>query len=468
MVGGAVRDLLCRCATTAVDLDYVVTGVAQTQLQEVLAAHGRVDCVGASFAVFKWTPPEGKGVMSRPIDVALPRAEHSTGPGHRDFQVHADAGLSIEDDLARRDFTINAMAVELPSARWIDPQGGRADLEARRLRAVGNPTERFQEDPLRILRGAGAAARFQLSVDDATRRGMAACADLLRNVSRERLAEELLKLLARADAPSSGLRLLLETGAMQYLVPEFLASISFDQRSRHHHLTVDEHVLLTVDEAARRTDDIVVRLAAFLHDIAKPYCYSESVGADGQIHGHFYGHAKVGARMATAIMQRLRISAAPTLPRNGVEEVRALIHNHLVYLRADSSPRALRRLVARLGGNRQRLERLLLLHRADRAAHAGGAEDPEIAELALKLLKAQTDLPGSARDLQISGSEIMRRYNVQGREIGELKTYLLAQVVDGAVANERAALLAAADKHLQRGASPPPSQAATRDPTKSQ
>ncbi len=464
VVGGAVRDLLRGRDTATADLDYVVAGVAEEQLHEVLAAHGKVNRVGATFAVFKWCPHPRRG--KRPttsaaapgspppraataIDVALPRSEHSTGPGHRDFRIHTNPALTIEDDLRRRDFTINAMAVELPGGRWIDPHGGRADLNARLLRAVGDPATRFREDPLRILRGAGAAARFQLTVDAATERGMAACVDLLENVSRERVAEELVKLLARAETPSIGLRLLIATGAMGRILPEFLPSIGFDQRSRHHHLPVDEHVLLTVDEAARRTDDVIVRLAALLHDIAKPYCYSESMGADGKIHGHFYGHAEVGARMAATLMQRLRITAAPSFPHNGETEVRALIHNHLVYLRADSSPRALRRLLARLGDGRERLERLLLLHRADRAAHAAGSEDEEIDALAAKLLEIRADLPATPHDLALSGGELMQRYGLRGREIGRLQAHLLEQVVEGSVTNSRPGLAAAADAYLK-------------------
>ncbi len=435
-VGGAVRDHLL--GLPAGDLDLVVCGVGRESLRRLLARHGRVDEVGASFAVFKW---RGRGGAR--ADVALPRRDHSTGPGHRDFTVQSDPGLAIEDDLERRDFTINAIAVELSGGRRVDPLGGRRDLDARLLRACGDPAARLREDPLRILRGAAFVSRFQLDVDSTTRAAMATAAPLLDTLAPERVAQELAKLLALSPQPSPGLRLLFGLDALTRLLPELAPMVGFDQRSPHHHLPVDEHSLLTIDEAAARGGDLVVRLAALFHDVAKPACFSESPDLHGRITGHFHGHEKLGAEVAERALTRLRLSSAELLPRDGVREVVALIRHHLVYLRADASPRALRRFLTRIG-DPLRMRRLLLLHRADRAAHAGGQEDAAIDALEARLSELARDLPLSTHDLALRGGDLVRLLGLKGPAVGRTQRRLLAEVIDGRLPNDRDALLDAA------------------------
>ncbi len=437
-VGGAVRDLLL--GLPARDLDVVVGGVPREALREILRCHGAVDEVGADFAVFKW---RGRGVAA--IDVALPRRERSTGPGHRDYEVQGDPEIAIEEDLARRDFTINAIAVELPSEKIVDPLGGRSDLDERLLRAAGEPLERFREDPLRILRGAGFVARFELAVDGATRAAMTEAAPLLETVAAERMASELIKLLLRSRRPSPGLRLLFDVGAMRWLLPELIAGVGFDQRSPHHHLPVDEHTLLTVDEAAARSDDIVVRVAALLHDVAKPSCFSEYPNREGRVVGHFHGHEKEGTRMARRAMSRLRISSASGFPRGGVGEVLALVRHHLVYLRADASDRALRRFLTRVG-SLKRMRRLLLLHRADRAAHSGGEEDAAIDMLEARIDELAHDMPLSPHDLALRGGELVSLLGLRGPAVGLAQRWLMGEVIDGRLPNDRGALLKGAKR----------------------
>ena len=438
-VGGAVRDLLL--ALPARDLDVVVGGMPRAMLREILLRHGAVDEVGADFAVFKWREREG----GTAVDVALPRKERSTGPGHRDYEVQGEPDLAIEEDLARRDFTINAIAVELPSGDLVDPLGGRHDLEEGLLRAAGVPLERFREDPLRVLRGAGFVARFELVVDEATRAAMTEAAPLLETVAAERMASELIKLLSCSMRPSLGLRLLFDVGAMRWLVPELMAGVGFDQKSPHHHLPVDEHTLLTVDEAAARSDDIVVRMAALLHDVAKPSSFSEYPNREGRVVGHFHGHEREGARMARRAMSRLRISSAPGFPRGGVGEVLALVRHHLVYLRADASDRALRRFLTRVG-SLKRMRRLLLLHRADRAAHAGGEEDAAIDLLEARIEELAHDMPLSPHDLALRGGELVSLLGLRGPTVGLAQRWLMGEVIDGRLPNDRRSLLKAAKR----------------------
>src|SRR5579872_355169 len=226
-VGGRVRDELRRQFEDAhvalKDLDYVVTGVEPAELEQRLRGIGRVDLVGASFAVFKVT------FDGRTVDVALPRREVSVGIGHRDFTVESGPKIPLEDDLARRDFRMNMIARALPSGDLVDPHGGAADIRARRIDILTPRT--FEEDPLRMLRAAQCAARFGYTLTDTTRDAMAASAALVQSVSAERIAEEFNKLLVQAPQPSIGLELLRETGVLRYVWPELLEGMGVRWKS---------------------------------------------------------------------------------------------------------------------------------------------------------------------------------------------------------------------------------------------
>ena len=224
MVGGTLRDFLL--GKTCKDLDLLVTGLPQTDLMRLLRRRGRVQRVGQAFGVLKFRPREWDGP---PIDIALPRVETSTGVGHRDFEVAFDHTLPIETDLERRDFTINAMALDLLDERLIDPFGGHADLEARVLRQV-SPLA-FPEDPLRMLRGVQFASRFGLRVEPQTNSAMTEHAASIHTVAPERIAMELQKLF-QAPKPSHGFVLMHEVGLLPHLFPEIerLAAIH-DTRS---------------------------------------------------------------------------------------------------------------------------------------------------------------------------------------------------------------------------------------------
>ncbi len=185
-VGGRVRDELRRELhderIALKDLDYVVTGLSAGALEQRLRKAGKVDLVGASFAVFKVT------LDGRTIDVALPRRERSIGSGHRDFEVDSGPEIPLEDDLARRDFRMNMIARALPSGEIVDPYGGAEDIRARRIDILADRT--FDEDPLRMLRAAQFAARFEYDVTARTRTAMEAAAHLTPAISPERIAEE--------------------------------------------------------------------------------------------------------------------------------------------------------------------------------------------------------------------------------------------------------------------------------------
>ena len=211
-VGGSVRDRILGIADV-VDTDYLVRGIEPERFEEILSRHGRVALVGKFFGVYHFTP---RGEPA--CDIAFPRTEQSTGPGHRDFVIQTDWRLPVEADLRRRDFTINAMAERLPGSDLIDPFGGAADLRSKRLRMIF--PEAFQEDPLRILRGARFAARFGLSPDAATASAMRAASDQLATVSAERVQDEISKLLTQCERPSEAFDLLRTCDGLRVVLPE--------------------------------------------------------------------------------------------------------------------------------------------------------------------------------------------------------------------------------------------------------
>ena len=440
-VGGAVRDLFA--GGEPQDLDVVVTGVPGEKLRSMLAACGKVDRVGEHFAIYKWKSRE-----AFVVDVALPRRERSTGPGHRDFEIEACVDLSVEDDLARRDFTINAMALALPDGKMIDPHDGRRDFHRNRLRAVGDAGERFREDPLRMLRGVAFVARFVLDVEVSTREAMKRCAPLIATVSEERIATELAKLLSHAKKPSRGLSLMVETGLLVRIIPEFRASIGFDQMNPYHHLPLDQHVFAVVDECCRRGANLAVRIAALFHDIAKPTCRSEERDAKGRVVAHFFGHEEESAKMAASIFDRLRLSAAQEVPAGTLETALQIIRHHRVDLEALQSERALRRWIRRVGGSEVALQ-VLEHHQADRFAHAPGFDRVELGDLRARI-RAASDVPVTDHVLALDGRAIGEIFGLEGKSIGRLKHDLLDLIVAGDCPNEKEALITAARKILAR------------------
>ena len=329
---------------------------------------------------------------------------------------------SVEEDLARRDFTVNAMAWS-PVRGFADPFGGRADLNAGILRAVGDPRKRFQEDSLRILRGVRFAVRFRLKPEAETEKAMNELAFLMDNLARERVFSELCKLLPQMTAQD----LLRYAPILGAVIPELKPSFGFDQHSVHHAYQLFEHTARVVENVP---GDLSLRWAALLHDVAKPACFFLS--EDGQ--GHFYGHDRESAAMADGILRRLR---APTALR---EEVVILIQNHMVPLEPDR--KFLRRRVARYG--MQTVEKLLTLQLADTEAtgvHSGAERFAGVSGLLAEL--RQEDACLTVRDLAISGHDLMA-LGFSGPAIGAIQKQLLELVLEETLPNTPQALLAAA------------------------
>lgn len=332
---------------------------------------------------------------------------------------------TIEEDLACRDFTVNAMALDA-DGRLLDPFGGANDIRAGVLRAVVDPAERFREDGLRILRGLRFAAVFGWDIEPDTALAMHMGKDLLRGIAVERTGAELVKMLCGAHV---GPVLRKFWNVLSVAAPEIAPTVGFRQNNRHHHLDVWEHTIAVVEAAPAVP---VLRLAALLHDLGKPACYT--VDAAGI--GHFYGHAARSAEIARDTMARLRFS----------DEIRrrvvTLVEHHGDILTDTPSRRTVRRMVSNLGVDV--FHDLLALRRADIAGQRVEMRGKAMAAcVRFEELLAELEAENacfSLKDLAVRGGDIME-LGYRGPGIGKALRALLDAVVEERVPNERKALL---------------------------
>lgn len=333
---------------------------------------------------------------------------------------------AIEDDLARRDFTVNAMAFS-PRRGFCDPFGGREDLTRGILRAVGDPETRFREDSLRILRGIRFAAKYRLQIENATLCAMTELAPLCENLARERVFEELCKFLTVADADD----LTRFSPVLACVIPELAPTVGFDQRSPHHAYDLFTHIA-HVTAAVPATPTL--RWAALLHDVGKIPCFT----TDENGRGHFYGHAQTGATMADTVLRRLK---APTALR---EDVVQLVTLHMTKIEAEK--KAVRRALGRIG--KPLLMELIFLQEADMGSKGTGVCDDPMHFSQLRDLIAEAeeeDACFSLKQLAVNGNDLIA-LGFSGREIGQTLHTLLSAVMDETIENEKTALIEAAKK----------------------
>jgi poly(A) polymerase len=409
VVGGAVRDRLL--GRDQVDEDYTTDALPDEVERLAHSIGARVTTVGKRFGTI------GALLDGRWSEITTFRGESYSG-GTRWPDV--TFGTSIEEDLARRDFTINAIAIDTASGRQLDLFGGVADLRARRIRAVGVPEERFREDPLRILRGIRFASQLDFEVESRTFEAMRATAGLLSTLSQERVTAELGRLLAGTN-PARGLELLRETGALDIVLPELSPMVGCEQ-NRYHRLDVWGHTVATVAAIEGEGETLVRRRwAALLHDIGKPYVRHRKANGEWG----FYGHEVDGAERAARLLARLRHG------RRESEVLVLLVRRHMDRPNP-AERRSVRRFMARSEGH---WEDLLALKRADNASHAYD-DTPYLEALAAACREvAIEDTEALRAQSPLSGEDLA---SIAGREPGPwirpLKEALSAMVLDGDLA----------------------------------
>ena len=332
---------------------------------------------------------------------------------------------SLEEDLSRRDFTVNAMAYS-PATGYVDPFGGEQDLKDGILRTVGVATERFTEDALRILRGVRFAVRFRLTPEEKTLKAMFSLAGNMESLARERVFQELQGLLPLVTAED----LLQYAPILTQVIPELAHTVGFHQHSPHHAYDVYKHTAYVVGAVP---GDLALRFAALLHDVGKPQCFTR----DENGRGHFYGHADTGAVIADTVLLRLK---APTQLR---QQVVTLIENHMLDLSADK--KLLKKRLARFG--EEMLKKIITLQEADFCSK-GVEEDPAVFARIRKLLEEILEEANclSIKDLAIDGNALMELGIAPGPKMGEILETLLEMVLDETLENEKTALLQAAEK----------------------
>ena len=413
-VGGCVRDALLGRAIHDFD---VATAASWQQTEQVLGSHG--------FTVHRTGVEHGTVTASFDgvaIEVTTYRADGVYSDGRHPDEV--TFVKSIDEDLARRDFTVNALAFH-PDRGVKGVPGGLEDLRAGVIRAVGDPAARFSEDGLRILRACRFASQLGFRIDEETLDAMVSRKMMLGRVAIERIAHELDALLLGDYVHDA---LMQTINVLVAVMPELAACKGFDQHTPYHIYDVWEHTAWVVQRAPRTR---LGRWAALLHDIGKPAaCFFEGERA------HFFGHAKLSALMGRSILQRLPFSDA------FVQDVLTLVRLHDVQIAA--TPKSVRKALVRLDGNVALFRELIALKRADALAHSSLGE-PRV-QLAADLERVLEEVLAAneaftVRQLAINGNDVLEMGIPSGPAVGEALEATLAAVIEDEVPNERQALL---------------------------
>lgn len=417
LVGGGVRDM--SLGRPPADFDVATDAVPEA----VLALFGQAFAIPTGLKHGTVTVLTDASPR-RSVEVTTFRGEGDYLDGRRPSTV--SYVQTLEEDLSRRDFTMNAIGFEPLDGRITDPFDGRQDLGRGLIRAVGDPITRFREDGLRPMRAVRQAAQLEFEIDPPTKEAISETLDVVRKVSAERLRDELFKLLA-SPRPSRGLRLMHETGLLGVVIPELLEGVGCTQNRFHKH-DVFDHTLSVVDQTR---GDAVARLGALLHDVGKPRARQPKEDAPGEF--SFFKHEYIGAEMADEICRRLKLANADR------DRVVAMVKNHMFFYMPDWTDGTIRRFVRRVGGP-EGLGDLFALREGD-VRGRGFGEDPdvEIGELRRRIADvASADAALRVTDLKIDGRDVMRILGTPpGRHVGLILERLLERVLDTPDLNDR-------------------------------
>jgi poly(A) polymerase/tRNA nucleotidyltransferase (CCA-adding enzyme) len=409
LVGGCTRDLLL--GKTPKDWD-LTTDAHPKQIQELFPEHYANNDYGTV-----GIKTESEEPTLKIIEVTPYRTESGYSDARRPDTV--EFGVSLEEDLKRRDFTFNALAYRPSNGEVVDLFGGQSDLADKRLKTVGDPSERFAEDALRMMRAVRLAAELDCMIDPATMEAITQHSEEIKRISIERVAAEFLKLID-SPTPMQGIVLLEKLGLLQHFIPEILDTIGCEQGGIHAY-DVYEHLLRTLQGAADKEFSQTMRLAALFHDIAKPP--TRRTGGKNKKYT-FFGHEVVGARMTKKILERMK------LPRETIDEVTNLVRWHMFFSDpAEITLSAVRRTITRIGEDH--IENLLNLRVCDRIGTGRPKEQP----FRFRQYKAMVDEalrdPISVKLLKTNGDRLMELTGEKpGRKLGYVLHALLEEALE--------------------------------------
>lgn len=426
LVGGAVRNLLLNGKTE--DWDFA-TNATPDQILRLFPDgfyNNKFGTVGVPIA-----PESARNAQQHPhtppmiYEVTTFRKESTYTDSRRPDAVEWTD--SLQQDLARRDFTINAMAYD--GLRLRDPFGGLQDLENKIIRAVGNPDIRFAEDALRLMRCVRLATVLGFRVEPRTMRSLSTNARRITNISWERIREEFFKILASPQA-ADGILLLRQCGLLQYILPEVEAAFAIDQRSpnRHHKYDVGTHLVESLRHCP--SPNVITRFATLIHDIGKVPTYRKHAKT-GQV--TFYNHEVAGKHMAEAIALRFKLSNADR------EKLVRLVEHHQFTVSELQTDRALRRFIRNVG--KENLQDILDLRTGDRVG-SGAKPTSWRYELFQKRLEEVQKEPFTVKDLKVDGHDVMRIFAIPpSRRVGEILDMVFQEVTEKGLKNDRETLL---------------------------
>lgn len=414
IVGGAVRDILM--GKKAIDWDFTTNATPEEILK--LFPEGFYDNRFGTVGIAHKSSP-------KPYEITTYRREVGYSDKRRPDKI--EWGETLEEDLSRRDFSINAIALQI--TKIVDPFGGQQDLKKKIIRAVGNPVQRFNEDALRMMRAVRIAAELGFVIEEKTFEAIKIHSELINRIAAERIRDELFKILA-SDNPYEGIFMLRNSGLLSQILPELEKAFEVEQKSpkRHHIYDVGTHSLLALKNCP--SGDPLVRFATLIHDIGKPK--TQKVTEDGVI--TFYNHEVVGSRMAKDIAGRLRLSKKQ---KGGLWK---LVRWHQFVLDERQTDTAIRRFIRRVG--KENLQDMLDLRVGDRLG--GGARETSWRfEKFKKRLEEVQKQPFSVNDLKVSGNDVMKILGIPpGPKVGEVLNKLFAEVEEDQTKNTRKYLLA--------------------------
>ena len=440
LVGGCVRDLMLNPLAESIDVDIMVEGDG-IDFAEKLARKINVPKI----VPFKKFATAKIPFNEYEIEVASARLEKYDESSRSPSEVVMS---NIEDDLLRRDFTINAMAVSLNKenfGEFFDPFNGMEDLSNKILRTPLDSDTTFSDDPLRMMRAAYFASKLSLDIDPSCLESIKNNAERITIVSQERKTNELLKILG-TKKPSIGLNILQEAGLMEFVFPEIAVMYGLDQSNEYHHKDIFYHTLEVVDNAAQLSDKLDLRLAALVHDIAKPKTrrLSKSKGYT------FYGHDDVGARMLKGISSHMKFSNST---RDYIAKLTALHLRPISLAKKDVTDSAIRRLIVDAG---EEIDDLMKLCRADITTknpknitkYLGNFDRVE------KRMNEVIEIDKlKAFQSPVRGDEIMKMFDLgPGKEVGKIKTMVEDAIINGEISNDYSSAMSFLDqiKHQKK------------------